>query len=266
MNPTQTSVSSFFFTFLLDNKMKPLKILKLKQFPILKQLQIEEFLLKTENKNNWIVINEGTSTNSIVMGLTGKPEKLLNLENIKIDKIPVIKRYTGGGTVFVDHQTFFVSFICETNVLGESKPFPKEIMKWSELFYQNVFKNEKFSLTEDDFTFEKKKFGGNAQYITGGKLKKFVHHTSFLFDMDIEKIMKYLLIPEKKPKYREQKHHDEFLTTLNKFDFKSMGEITNSIEKSAMDNFSNVSIHSLNDFEENYFHQENYSTKVVDLK
>ena len=143
-------------------------------------------------------------------------------------------------------------------------------MKWSEDFYKLVFKNEKFSLKEDDFTFDEKKFGGNAQYITGGKLSKFVHHTSFLFKIDIEKMMKYLLIPERKPNYRGEKHHDEFLTNLNEaFGFESMEEITKNIEESAFKMFdSNVKIFNLEDIEnhQKFFELEKYSTIKIPIE
>ena len=90
------------------------------------------------------------------------------------------------------------------------KVFTEDIMKWSEDFYSKIFNkyeinnnnNKLFSLKENDYTFNDKKFGGNAQYITGGKISKFVHHTSFLFEIDFNKMEKYLLLPKKKPNYR----------------------------------------------------------------
>eukprot|EP01080_Neovahlkampfia_damariscottae_P006706 gene6706-10871_t len=203
------------------------------------------------------------------MGITGKPEKLINIQNTKNDKIPIIKRYTGGGTVFVDENTYFSSFIGETNLLGDKKPFPKDIMKWSEEFYKLVFRHDKFSLREDDFTFDNLKFGGNAQYITGGKLSKFVHHTSFLYKMDMDKIMKYLLIPERKPIYRGEKHHDEFLTNINKsLGFEKMEDITKNIQESAMKIFdSNVEVFTLDDIKDHqkFFELEKYSTIKIPL-
>ena len=48
---------------------------------------------------------------SIVMGLSGKVEKLINVEKAKELKLPVIKRFSGGGTVVVDNSTFCLTFI-----------------------------------------------------------------------------------------------------------------------------------------------------------
>ena len=48
---------------------------------------------------------------TIVMGLSGKVDKLINVEKAKELKLPVIKRFSGGGTVVVDHSTFCLTLI-----------------------------------------------------------------------------------------------------------------------------------------------------------
>lgn len=50
-----------------------------------------------------------------------------------------------------------------------------------------------------DYAFGTHKFGGNAQAITS---KRWVHHTSFLWDYDRENMLA-LKDPAKQPKYRE---------------------------------------------------------------
>jgi lipoate-protein ligase A len=37
------------------------------------------------------------------------------------DSIPVIKRFSGGGTVIVDENTLFVTFVCDDEFLNEYK-------------------------------------------------------------------------------------------------------------------------------------------------
>ena len=80
---------------------------------------IEEALLRT-NQSNWYnsfrhliyrcIINKHLNP-SIVMGLSGKVDKLINVEKAKELKLPVIKRFSGGGTVVVDNSTFCLTFI-----------------------------------------------------------------------------------------------------------------------------------------------------------
>ena len=55
------------------------------------------------------------------------------------DKIPVLKRFSGGGTVIVDHNTVFTTFICNQRDFPTIKPFPRDIMAWSHDFFAPFF-------------------------------------------------------------------------------------------------------------------------------
>ena len=46
-----------------------------------------------------------------------------------------------------------------------------------------------FNLRENDYIYDDRKFGGNAQSISKNR---FVHHTSFLYDYNAELMSKYL--------------------------------------------------------------------------
>ena len=47
-----------------------MKMIRLKGVPILEQLHLEERLLRTSS-DNWCLINDGTTSPAIVMGLSG---------------------------------------------------------------------------------------------------------------------------------------------------------------------------------------------------
>lgn len=68
-----------------------------------------------------------------------KPAELVEIIPVLEDKIPVIRRFTGGGTVIVDHGTIFVSFICNKDAVPDVQPYPRPIMSWSSLLYSKVF-------------------------------------------------------------------------------------------------------------------------------
>jgi lipoate-protein ligase A len=55
--------------------------------------------------------------------------------------------------------------------------------------------------------------GGNAQSIIKNR---WIHHTSFLWNFDA-KNMDYLKLPSKRPAYRSDRPHHDFLTTLQPF-------------------------------------------------
>lgn len=188
--------------------MKPsLLLLDLADVPILEQLQLEEALLRADTRN-WCLINTGAPP-AIVMGISGKEEELLELSKVKSNPIPVIRRFSGGGTVVVDPGTLFVTFICNSDAV--SVPcYPRHVMKWSEKVYQPVFSGHDFGARENDYVLGDKKFGGNAQYMCKGR---WLHHSSLLWDFEVAR-MEYLKIPKKAPEYRQGRGHGEFLCGL----------------------------------------------------
>ena len=236
--------------------------------------------------------NVGTNQScAIILGIGGKAERLVNIEAAKKDGVLVLKRFSGGGTVVVDHSSLWTTFIGRNAILPHVKPFPKEIMEWSaEAIFGPTFRNwntdivsstggnnmgnslvskkksgrqtlvfkgpscgvsgsdgeslmlpletltqpletvmlpfeEKpseydgntqlplFRLKENDYVLGKRKMGGNAQAIVSGG---WLHHTSFLWDYD-NMNMEYLTLPDKRPLYRGDRSHDEFLVKLKDY-------------------------------------------------
>lgn len=185
-------------------------LVRLKGFSILQQLHLEEQLLRTSS-DNWCIVNDGTNDKNIVMGISGKPAELLEVSSVIRDRVPVIRRFTGGGTVIVDHGTIFVTFICNKDAFPDVQPYPRPIMTWSSLIYSKVFQGiGDFSLRENDYVFGNRKFGGNAQSITKNR---WIHHTSFLWDYDISN-MSYLKLPIRAPEYRKARGHLDFICRL----------------------------------------------------
>ena len=185
-------------------------LLRLKNVPIIKQLQLEEALLRTDERN-FCIVNEG-STRAIVMGISGKPEELVDCKRAHMEDVPLIKRYSGGGTVVVDEKTVFVSWIMNKDSL-DIKPYPEPVLEWSTEFYKKAFGIENFGLIENDYVIGEKKCGGNAQYF---RKNRWVHHTTFLWDFSDEN-MKLLLMPKRRPKYREDRTHLDFLTRMSPY-------------------------------------------------
>lgn len=205
--------------------LKPtIHLIKLKNVPIFDQLQIEEALLRLDLRN-WCLVNTG-STPAIVLGISGQPEKLINQANYNQTPVPVIRRFSGGGTVFVNEDTVFITFICNSEEL-KVNPLPQNVFQWSENFYRPVFEHLDFKLQENDYVIGDKKFGGNAQYL---RHNRWLHHTSLLFDYENSQ-MGLLSFPEKVPKYRELRNHSDFLCKLNSY-FPSKESLKEKIELS----------------------------------
>ena len=92
-------------------------------------------------------------------------------------------------------------------------------MAWSaDALYRPVFADfvgpdapdAAFSLREHDYCLADLKVGGNAQTISRDR---WVHHTSFLWSFTAAN-MALLRMPDKRPDYRRDRPHGDFLTTL----------------------------------------------------
>ena len=184
---------------------------------ILKQLQLEEILLR-KCGSNYLILNSDMreEDTAIVLGMSGKVAELVNLDHLAAKPVQLIRRYTGGGTVVVDKSTLFATFIMNAKDVP-CPAYPRDIMGWSEgsvygpVFDQLTGTKGNFAMRENDYTIGDRKVGGNAQTITK---TRWVHHTSFLWSFEPEK-MRYLQLPKKRPDYRQSREHESFLTCLD---------------------------------------------------
>jgi lipoate---protein ligase len=187
--------------------MLSLHVLHLTNCPILRQLQLEEALLRKDDRN-WCLINEGTP-DAIVLGISGKIEDFIDKDRLAERPVPVVRRFSGGGTVYVDKDTHFVTFLMNSQEL-QVPCCPKKILAWTASLYQPIFESLDFQIRENDYALGNKKFGGNAQYISKNR---WLHHSSLLWDYSIQN-MNYLKLPPRMPGYRDRRTHTDFLCRL----------------------------------------------------
>ena len=182
-----------------------MNILHLQNTSIYDQLLLEEQLLR-EDDRNFCIINTGSSP-AIVMGISGKAEALVHLDQLP-KSIPILRRFSGGGTVIVDENTVFVTFICN-KAEHDFPAYPEPILRWAESVLAPA--TEGLALRENDFVIGEKKCGGNALYI---KKDRWLVHTSFLWDYEPAR-MGLLKHPIKTPAYRADRSHEEFVCRLS---------------------------------------------------
>lgn len=185
----------------------PVNLLHLDQFHIYEQLKLEEALMRADQAN-WCILNSGTPP-AIVMGISGVHDLLIDSKKMIEKPVSVIRRFSGGGTVFVDFNTVFATWICNA---ADTKIdcCPQKIHSWVTEFYCKAFPHIGMEFRENDYIIGERKWGGNAQYLCKGR---WLHHSSLLWDYD-SKNMDYLLMPSKTPKYRQERGHEDFLCSL----------------------------------------------------
>jgi lipoate-protein ligase A len=143
---------------------------------ILRHLHAEETLYRG-GTGNVCILSRGPKKPAIVLGTSGKVDVDVHEAYCHSKLIPIVRRYTGGGTVYIDSNTLLLSLVVDgASAINGFKPWPREIMSWTEGLFTPLFGTD-FSLQGHDYTFGNKKFGGNAQALSRGR---FVHHTSLL--------------------------------------------------------------------------------------
>ncbi|HBF6776554.1 TPA: lipoate--protein ligase family protein [Clostridioides difficile] len=148
-------------------------------------LALEEYLFLNDKYNDDIIIiwrNE----ESIFIGKNQNPYQEVYHDVIEKGEIPILRRISGGGTVYHDLGNINMSFIQKDRQLHEI-----DFLEHTE-FMQNMLLTLglDISITErKDLFLNGKKISGSAQSI---KRKNSLYHGTLLYDSDLNKLTKYL--------------------------------------------------------------------------
>lgn len=125
--------------------------------------------------------------------MTGKFQNTLaeiNMPYAKAHNIDIVRRVTGGGTIYTDMNGWQFSFIVKRKGKLEFETFTRPIIEALRSLGVEA------QLTgRNDLTIGDRKFSGNAQYV--GK-DVMLHHGSLLFDTDLEELVRALSVDDEK--------------------------------------------------------------------
>lgn len=153
----------------------------------------------------------------VVLGRAEKAAERVDLEAARMDRIPVLRRMSGGGTVVHGPGNLNISFILP---LSTDPSFASIRSSYGWILGKVLLALKKchpgagFSLRGgSDLCIGMKKISGTAQ-----SRKRFglLHHLTLLVDFDLELIGKYLKTPQRQPEYRGDRPHAEFVTSLER--------------------------------------------------
>lgn len=157
----------------------------------------------------------------IVMGRAGKIDQDCFTYKCIKEGIKIIRRLSGGGTVLQGpgclNYSAIVAYERDHSYRDIKYSYRDLLSKVASEFKLKGCDIEYFPVS--DLALDKKKVSGNAQ---ARKHKFFLHHGTFLYDFDIDRISSYLKHPAKEPDYRDGRSHLDFLTNvpLSKEDIK----------------------------------------------
>lgn len=152
----------------------------------------------------------------VVLGRICKPGDDLNLEAIQEDKIPVLRRSSGGGTVLQGKGCLNYSLILskEVNpVLHDLRQSYQFILgKVAGALKESGIEAEFFPVSDIALAQGQKKISGNSQK----RGRKFIlHHGTILYHFDLSQIERYLKMPKDIPAYRQGRSHLAFVTNIS---------------------------------------------------
>jgi lipoate---protein ligase len=125
--------------------------------------------------------------------MTGRFQNTLaeiNIPYAKEHDIKIVRRITGGGTIYTDMNGWQFSFIVKGKAMMDFAGFTLPILE----ALRSLGVDAELS-GRNDLTIEGRKFSGNAEYI--GK-NVMLHHGSLLFDTDLEEMVRSLNVDDEK--------------------------------------------------------------------
>lgn len=176
----------------------------------------DEFVMFWQNKTSVVVGKHQNALNEI------------NFDYLQSKKIPVVRRLTGGGTVFHDLNNINFTFIIngkEKNKLIDFKKYTQPIIDALHKLNVNAVFSERNDILIDRF-----KISGNAEHIFQ---KRVLHHGTLLFNANLETLRNSI---KTEKKYADKAVKSVSSKVANIIDFldKKMttGQFKNHLEKS----------------------------------
>jgi lipoate-protein ligase A len=150
---------------------------------------------------------------AVILGSGGKLAEDVDESRCQTDGVPILRRSSGGGTVLLGPGC-----LCFTLVLSyERSPLLREI-PFSYVYILDTIRDAVRDLLPDieragtsDLAAGGLKFSGNSQQ---RKRNYMLHHGTILYDFDFAAVGRYVRIPARQPKYRQNREHGAFLCNL----------------------------------------------------
>ncbi len=165
---------------------------------VYKNFEKERELLKMCDDDTF-VLRFWRNSPCVVIGKFQKEEYEVNIDYIKSKNIPIIRRFTGGGTVYHDEGTLNITFCKSKNFYLFSKYFYEEGRGITEIILESIKSfgiNARIGVRNSIFV-EEKKILGSAMAIKGNI---FLYHASIPVNTDIRVLKNVIKWKEEYPK------------------------------------------------------------------
>ena len=156
-----------------------------------------------------------SSDTAVVLGRIGQWKSDVRVDAVLRDKISVLRRSSGGGTVVQGPGCLNFSFILSKNHHASLHDLKKSyqfiLSHVMEALNAQGFKVHFKPISDLAVHIDDKKFSGNAQK----RGRNFIlHHGTILYNFDLKLIEQYLKFPKDIPEYRRERPHLDFVTNV----------------------------------------------------
>jgi lipoate-protein ligase A len=147
----------------------------------------------------------------VVLGRGGRPEIELNLDHVRRDAVPVLRRSGGGCAVVLDPGNIIVSVIQILAGVGGITAAFQQLSAWLIGALDRAGAPGVRQRGVSDLALGDRKVGGSCIYRTRGLL---YYSTTLLVAPDIQLVERYLRHPPREPVYRRGRRHRDFMGAL----------------------------------------------------
>ncbi len=151
----------------------------------------------------------------IVLGISGRHASEAALDHCRFHQIPILRRVSGGGAVLQGPGVLNYALILKIRNPGPLTTIARAnrfILERHRQILEPLL-NKPVQLQGDtDLTLGNRKFSGNSQR---RKKSHLLFHGSFLLRVDFPLMERILPLPSRRPAYRSDRPHTQFLTQLD---------------------------------------------------
>ncbi|MBA3315888.1 MAG: lipoate--protein ligase family protein [Planctomycetaceae bacterium] len=150
---------------------------------------------------------------AVIVGRANRIERNVNVEACRRDGVPIVRRFSGGGTVLLGPGALVFSLFLRV----EKDRHLANIDAATAIVLDRVLTPLKGLVASlerkgtSDLASEGVKVSGNSQRWLRST---FLHHGTLLYDFDVSLIERYLSDPEREPDYRQGREHADFVRNL----------------------------------------------------
>jgi lipoate-protein ligase A len=150
---------------------------------------------------------------AVVLGASGIIAADVHLDACQSENVPIARRSSGGGTVLLGPGCMLFTLVLDQSRAVELQQITSSY-RWILGRVADALSpvQDRIELAgTSDLAVLGRKLSGNAQQ---RKRRYILHHGTLLHRFDLQRISRFLKLPPRRPEYRGERDHTEFLTNL----------------------------------------------------